>query len=326
MRFGTEPLRLPILFLFGFASALLLPACSDDEPTTPSHHSAIRDYSDMEDASGITFASFEGVNSEVQVRTGQTNVIDIQVRAEVDAPSAEDAEDFADAIQMRTELDRTHRSWWFDYPTVPRDVTITLDWIIEVPEGMEVEVEAINGSFDVDGVLGPVILAIQNGVVEVRGETGQLTVSGTNASVDIALDALDGPLSSTTVNGNQKLAFGEGDTSVFAATVNGAIELTLPRPYDGDLDAQVQNGSVDVLVTLSGAQVTPTQVTGHIGGESENSVVLRAVNGGIDVFMARVARLHVSPQSSGNTIGCSSSSPPGRSGTGSPSGTNPARS
>ena len=48
--------------------------------------------------------------------------------------------------------------------------------------------------------------------------------------------------------------------------------------------------------------------------------------GGIDVFMARVARLHVSPQSSGNTIGCSSSSPPGRSGTGSPSGTNPARS
>ncbi|MEZ4647773.1 MAG: hypothetical protein R3E97_03140 [Candidatus Eisenbacteria bacterium] len=280
----AEGFTVPFLLLaIACVAPFTITACSDDDPTSPDEHTAIRDFSDMVDATELGLASFEGVNSEIHLHSAETDQIDVHVRVEVDAPRQDDAEEFADSIQMQAETDGAHRSWWFEYPTVPAHMTVTLHWTVEVPDGMDAELDAVNGAFEVSGSFGALDLSIQNGAIDVSGDAGPIVSSGVNAAVDISLDVLEGPLTSTLVNGNQEIGFLVGDTSVFATSVNGSIDVRLPHSYDGTLDAEVENGVVSAVLSLGDAQITTKHVTGRIGDGSDHTVVLRSVNGNIVV-------------------------------------------
>jgi DUF4097 and DUF4098 domain-containing protein YvlB len=70
---------------------------------------------------------------------------------------------------------------------------------------------------------------------------------------------------------------------VTAKTSNGAIHVTLPAGFSGQLDAKTTNGRVHSELPVSVTQRSKRHLVGQIGEGGEATVKLRTLNGSIQV-------------------------------------------
>ncbi len=153
----------------------------------------------------------------------------------------------------------------------PRGWTIRcrVDYRLEVPRRLGVQVDNGNGRLALEGVDGDVTVDNSNGRVEVARLRGALRVRTSNGSVTAtALASAD--VSAESQNGRVHLAFDAAPRVVQAVTQNGGVEVVVPQDEVGyRVDVDTANGATDTSVRTDPA--------------SERSIVAETRNGSVVV-------------------------------------------
>lgn len=148
-----------------------------------------------------------------------------------------------------------------DYRMDNHENDVQVNFVVEVPDGVDLEAVTVNGD------------------VEALGLTGDVRAVTVNGSVDVEAS---GVVSATTVNGSIDARMGTAPTSSLSfTTVNGGIRLTLPDGTDADVDIETVNGHIDTdfPLTIRG-RWGPRSASGEIGSGGPE-IELHTVNGSI---------------------------------------------
>jgi hypothetical protein len=166
-----------------------------------------------------------------------------------------------------------------------RDVEVR--FTVNVPRGVNVEAETVNGSTTVRDVASRVDASAVNGAVEVRNAAGEVKAHTVNGRVDVTTSS--GPVNASTVNGNvsaRMLAMSnDGDMSF--NTVNGTIRVETPSALNAEVRMETLHGgiSTDYPVQISG-RFGPRHAEGTIGRGGQR-IRMETVNGSIELLKAR---------------------------------------
>ena len=132
--------------------------------------------------------------------------------------------------------------------------------------GSEVELHTGNGGIRIGQTEGSVVAATGNGDLEVDGARGPVRANTGNGHIYVATSA--GPVSANTGNGDidvrmQSLS-DRGDMEFRSGS--GAVRVTLPSDFNGDVDASTGNGELrtDFAIKLIG-RLDPQHMHGTIG-------------------------------------------------------------
>ncbi len=222
-------------------------------------------------ASGRT-VTIKGINGGIVARAaeGDRVVVDATKTAERDDPESVQIEVVEDGRGVlicavypsrdRDEPNRCARGHDYHMSTGRNDVKV--DFVVEIPSGVEFEATTVNGSIGVSGVTAPVEATAVNGdiTIETSGSAEAVTVNG---SIDARLGAVDEDLEFT--------------------TVNGSIVVTLPPDAGADVEARTVNGRIesDFPITVRG-RWGPRSAEGRIGGGGP-SIEITTVNGSVEL-------------------------------------------
>lgn len=192
-----------------------------------------------------------------------SNRRDIQVRAKIsaNARSRDRAQELAGEIKIHTEGGRIYadgpdsrsREWW------------SVEFEVEVPSRMDLDLRAHNGGIEVSDVTGMLRMETQNGGIHLDSVNGDVVAETTNGGLHVDLDG-DGWV-------------GKG---LDAVTTNGGVVLQVSRGYSAHLETGTVNGGVDIDF--------PVTVQGKIGrrittdlGKGGPTIRVITTNGGVDV-------------------------------------------
>jgi hypothetical protein len=140
---------------------------------------------------------------------------------------------------------------------------VEMKYVVRVPPGVVVNVEAVNGEVSLHGIDTPASVSTVNGGIE--------------------FDAA-GAHRLETVNGQIRARFSRADWtgSLDIETVNGSVDLTLPASFAAELRGETVNGGItsDFPVTIEG-RWGPKSFRGSINGGGSRTVNIETVNGAI---------------------------------------------
>ena len=192
-----------------------------------------------------------------------SNRRDILVRAKIsaNARTRERAEALAEEIKIHTEGGRIYaegpdtrsREWW------------SVEFEVEVPSRMDLDLRAHNGGIAVADVTGTLRMETLNGGIHLESVNGDVVAETTNGGLHVDLDGAGW--------------IGKG---LDAITTNGGVHLQLSVGYSAHLETGTVNGGVDIDF--------PVMVQGKIGrrittdlGKGGPTIRVITTNGGVDV-------------------------------------------
>lgn len=169
-----------------------------------------------------------------------------------------------------------------------------------VPRGLSVEVIAVNGRIEIEGIRGEVRARSSNGSARICDVIGNVEVATSNAKVfcacicgrlrarssngRIVLEDHRGDIDAATSNGLITAQLAElGKAGVELCTSNGRIALTLPDDVDAEVDMAVDNGVIRNDRKLDDATGGDS---GHVHGRLGKGgalIKLRTSNGSISL-------------------------------------------
>ncbi|MFI5207085.1 MAG: DUF4097 family beta strand repeat-containing protein [Gemmatimonadales bacterium] len=139
-----------------------------------------------------------------------------------------------------------------------------VEFTVHVPPGVEFSGNTVNGD----------VLA--------RGMSSRVSGHSVNGGVEIETSA--GDASGESVNGSvHAVVRGQGQEPLRFSSVNGAVDVTLPRAVNADLDASTVNGSIesDFEITIQGGMsMRRSRLHGRIG-QGGRALRVSTVNGSI---------------------------------------------
>lgn len=155
---------------------------------------------------------------------------------------------------------------------------VAAEFSVQVPAGVRMNGNTINGDVSVDRISSDVKANTVNGTVRVAQVSGQVRARTVNGDVNV--DTRSGTVSAETVNGSVQASMGSGGTGDMRfRAVNGGITITGPSPLNADVDLNTVNGSIDSKYSLNfdrrrrhadgvvgsgGRQLSATTVNGSI--------------------------------------------------------------
>jgi len=169
---------------------------------------------------------------------------------------------------------------------------------VHLPREMQVELTAVNGRVEINGVHGCVRARSSNGSACIVNVIGNIEVATSNAKVccsgtcgnlvarssngKIEIDEHKGSVDASTSNGMIRATLEEvGKRGVQLATSNGRIVLELPEEVDADIDIRIDNGIIRNDLTLQRAtRETNGRLRGRLGSGG-SPIKLRTSNGSI---------------------------------------------
>ncbi len=161
-----------------------------------------------------------------------------------------------DSVSIKTEM-----------PSGNNNNPGSVDYEIRVPRTASLDkVDTVNGSVEVNGIKGNVRISSVNGKVMGRALTADMELSTVNGVVDCEAAELS------------------GSNRVKLSTVNGSVELTLPRDASARLTANTVNGHISSNMGLPVKNHFPvgSSLDTTLGSGSAR-VELNSVNGGISI-------------------------------------------
>ena len=142
-----------------------------------------------------------------------------------------------------------------------------VDFVVDVPPGVNVDLASINGSVQASGTSGSVDAKVINGDINIASHQGALDLVTVNGSVTAALDTL--PAS--------------GDISL--KSVNGSITAVLPPQLAGFVNLETVAGTVsNGFAITSDGPVNPRHLIGTIGTGGNRHVDLSTVHGTVQLL------------------------------------------
>jgi hypothetical protein len=124
---------------------------------------------------------------------------------------------------------------------------VEVEWTVEVPRGVVLSANTVNGDVDIQKMQADVFAHTVNGDVSVT-TTGLVRASTVNGSIEAEMgrNTWNGELKFATVNGGVSITFPAAglDTQVRAQTVNGDIEIDWPLTVRGRFGSKDLNGTI----------------------------------------------------------------------------------
>ena len=148
-----------------------------------------------------------------------------------------------------------------------RSSDASIDFVVNVPPGVNVDLASINGSVQASGTSGSVQAKVVNGDINVASHQGALDLVTVNGSVSAALDTLPAT----------------GDISL--KSVNGSVTAVLPPQLTGLVDLETVAGTVSNGFAISSdGPANPRHLTGTIGTGGTRHVDLSTVHGSVQLL------------------------------------------
>ena len=142
-----------------------------------------------------------------------------------------------------------------------------IDFVVDVPPGVNLDLASINGSVQASGMSGSVEAKVVNGDINIASHQGALDLVTVNGSVTAALDTLPAT----------------GDISL--KSVNGSITAVLPPQLTGFVNLETVAGTVSNGFAISSdGPVNPRHLTGTIGTGGTRHVDLATVHGTVQLL------------------------------------------
>lgn len=220
--------------------------------------------------------TIRGVNGEITARAASGNQVVVRATktgrrddpSSVDIQVVEDADGvLVCAVYPARDRDRPNRCARGNaYRMNNERNDVRVDFVVEVPAGVELDAVTVNGE------------------VRASGLSGRVKAVTVNGSIDIETA---GVISATTVNGSIEARMGTAPTDrIEFTTVNGGIRLVLPRNANADVEIETVNGQIetDFPLTIRG-RWGPRSATGQIGSGGPE-IELQTVNGSIELRRA----------------------------------------
>jgi len=196
---------------------------------------------------GQTRLRLEGINGEVTVTgvDGQASVT-IEGERRVESDSSSDAEAHLRELEVRVDELGNEISVETIQPKDSQGRNYIVNYQISVPKDMEVMLSHINGNIHLRDLSGGNLVDLVNGKIE-----GRLSLPP-DGLIDIS-------------------------------TVNGTLDLDIPKNTSARVAASVVNGSINMNnLSLHNSTSTKTSLRGTLGS-GRGTIALSAVNGTIDV-------------------------------------------
>lgn len=142
-----------------------------------------------------------------------------------------------------------------------------VDFIVNVPAGVNVDLGSINGSVSASGTSGTVDAKVVNGDIDIASHQGALDLVTVNGSVKAALDTLPAT----------------GDISM--KSVNGSVTAVLPPKLDGTVDFSTVTGHISngFQLTTNGP-ISTRKLSGTVGAGGSRRIELSTVNGSVTLL------------------------------------------
>ena len=208
----------------------------------------------------------ENVNGDITIQAWDRN--EVTIEAEKRGRDAEDLQritiDF-DAqpgrVAVKTTLAKTSGSW---PPGKGSRAAVT--YLVNVPREARLErIASVNSSILVEGVRGPVELKAVNGSIRVTGLARDARIESVNGSITADFAAL------------------EGVRSVELESVNGRIELTVPKGANARIEARTTNGRTSIEPPIKLSESGRRRLSGEIGRGGGPLLKAETTNGSVTV-------------------------------------------
>lgn len=250
--------------------------------------------------------SIKNLNGPIDVRAGSGDRV--EVRATIRVESRGNASDVtfdvreraADDVEIctvyrgRSDCDPDN-SW--------NEVRVSVRYTVDLPKAMRLRASTGNGDVSVTQTVAEVDATTGNGDIVVRESNGRVTASSGNG--DVTISAANGPVRVSTGNGRIiantsrgaiDATTGSGDidvkmgsipqdeSSMSFTTGNGAVRITLPPAFNGEIDANTGNGSIntDFELRVQG-RLSMSRLRGTIGTGNGPVIKLRSGNGRLEI-------------------------------------------
>ncbi|MBV9495979.1 MAG: DUF4097 family beta strand repeat protein [Acidobacteria bacterium] len=218
-------------------------------------------------ASAIHRIEIREINGNLKVEAGTDDKISLvaQIRSRREQPTKNANENYGffrsevdgDSLTVARTRERKKLHFW-------DTDDITIDYSLRVPPRVALDLNTVNGRIATTGVNGPTQVATTNGLIE-------LETSGVNE------------VSAKTVNGRVKARFLETFQGASLKTVNGDVEMVLPKSASFACDLTQVNGDFEASFPLSiRSNPGSRRVSGEVNG-GKYELKISTVNGDIEV-------------------------------------------
>ncbi len=238
-------------------------------------------------------------NGRTRVRGEEREDVHVLARKSARAESRNAAEELLRQLRVVSRSEGGALSLQVDAPRRwNRRGQVNLE--VRVPRGLSVDVSAVNGRVEIEGIRGEVRARSSNGSARICDVIGNVEVATSNAKVfcactsgrlrarssngRIVLEDHRGDVDAATSNGLITAQLAElGKGGVELCTSNGRIALCLPDEVDAEVDMAVDNGVIRNDRSLHDATRSDS---GHVHGRLGKGgalIKLRTSNGSISL-------------------------------------------
>jgi len=250
------------------------------------------------DGAGVSLIDAQTNNGSISLCGSDRDQVTVYAWKKVRAPTESAAEEFARQVQIHVERQENVVRIYKEHPDLPVGVGVAVRYEILAPRAVganfhtangairihevdgAVEAVTVNGAIELQGGAGDVNLSTSNGAIGLRDTAGRVRASTSNGRIRAAVSHFEEGVFSTS-NGSITVEIQEGCAPVTATTANGAIRLTLPADFSGQLDAKTSLGRVHSELPLAVSEGSRNRLVGQIGAGGEAVVKLRTLNGRI---------------------------------------------
>lgn len=233
------------------------------------------------DSADVSNIAAQTVNGSISIDGSDLDRIAVTALKEVRAPSAEEAEEFAQLVQVHAELNDGEIRIYREHPHPPKRVNVTVSYEIQTPRRMDADLATVNNTIQVSGTEGAITAKTVNGTIKAQGDKGPIDIATTNGNIEASVGQLTDTAEFSTTNGSIDVKISDGVAPVAAKTINGSIHLALPANFAGQLSAKTRNGRVKSEFPTAETEKRHNRIEGEIGEGGEATVKLRSSNGSI---------------------------------------------
>lgn len=219
------------------------------------------------------------------------------------AESDEEARRLADGVRVRIEQQGDRIEVQTSYPETDwsffRDAEVLVHIDVRAPAKSDLDVSTADGRLTVTGFEGNLRLSTEDGdlsvsdcsgIARVSAEDGDVIVRGFDGDVDAGIEDGDlrvegklGRLTADAEDGDidvrlERGALMTGDWRLEAA--DGGIRMLVPEGFAADLDVDTNDGSIDIDLPSTAAELSEGRMTGAMNGGGHR-LVIRTEDGSV---------------------------------------------
>ncbi len=221
----------------------------------------------------------ENTNGNIDIRSWDKNEIEIIAYKKVRSSDMDKAREMMkeleiDILQTGSKVEiitsQPHKkhegSGFFSWLLSGGDNNYSVNYEINIPEKMDLNIHSTNGSINLDGCEGRLRLETTNGNIQADDVSGLVRGKTTNGKINASFEKVY-----------------PDDDMTFNST-NGSIKIYLPENLNADFKAQTTNGSIDCELPVTEYYSQSKRIVSGMINEGGAQIYLKTTNGSIKLY------------------------------------------